>query len=235
MFQLGSLIVLCGLLFGTSESLLGEIGNVLSNTDILNSASGDALPQPNLDVSSLKETTDLSLAKNNVLEILNTLNLDKLNLLSPKNGLGLHINKFNILDLQVSLSSDGKGIDLKLPVDIEASLSLPLLGSTADVAISLDLINSLTVQTDAKTGLPTLTIGKCSSDSDKISISLLGRRNILINNVLDGVSGLLTNTVTSVLQNQICPLLQTLLSSLNANLIQDLLSNLLTGKLPVSL
>ncbi|XP_040602473.1 uncharacterized protein LOC101824127 isoform X2 [Mesocricetus auratus] len=36
-------------------------------------------------------------------------------------------------------------------------------------------------------------------------LSISFRRNILINNVLDGVSGLLTNTVTSVLQNQVSP------------------------------
>ncbi|XP_040602474.1 BPI fold-containing family A member 2-like isoform X3 [Mesocricetus auratus] len=117
----------------------------------------------------------------------------------------LKINELSILDLQTSSSSDGNGINLKVPVKANASVFLPLLGSRVDVAISSVLITSLTVQTDAQTGLPTLTIGKCWSDTDKISISLLGRRNILINNVLDGVSGLLTNTVTSVLQNQVSP------------------------------
>ncbi|CAH6777045.1 BPI fold-containing family A member 2 [Phodopus roborovskii] len=235
MFQLGSLVVLCGLLIGTSESLLGNIGSALNNVNVLNSATGDALPKPNLDVSSLQETKDWPLAKNNILGILNTLDVGKLNLLSSQKGLGLQINKLSILDLQVGLSSDGKGIDLKLPLVVDASVTLPLIGSTADVAISLDLITSLAIQTDATTGLPTLTIGKCSSDSDKISISLLGRRNTLINRMMDGISGLLTNTVTSLLQNQVCPLLQGLLSSLNINIAQDLLSSLLTGQLAVPL
>lgn len=39
MFQLGSLVVLCGLLIGTSESLLGDVANAVNNLDILNSPS----------------------------------------------------------------------------------------------------------------------------------------------------------------------------------------------------
>ncbi|XP_028743359.1 BPI fold-containing family A member 2 [Peromyscus leucopus] len=235
MFQLGSLVVFCGLLIGTSESLLGNVVSAVDNLNVPNSVSGDVLQNLNLDVGSLQETKDWSLASNNILGALNTLDLGKLNLLSSQNGLGLRINKLSLLNLQAGLSSSGKGIDLKLPVLVDASVSLPIIGSAVDVAISLDLITSLTVETNAQTGLPTLSIGKCSSNSDNISISLLGRRSTLVNRILDSVSGLLTNTVTSLLQNQICPLLQFLLSNLNVNLTQDLLSNLLTGQLPVSI
>lgn len=51
----------------------------------------------------------------------------------------------------------------------------PVIGSTLDAAVSLDLLNSVSVQTNAQTGLPEVTIGKCSGNTDKISISLLGR------------------------------------------------------------
>ncbi|XP_057637089.1 BPI fold-containing family A member 2-like [Chionomys nivalis] len=133
------------------------------------------------------------------------------------------INELNILDIQTSSSSDGNALNLQLPVRANISVFLPLLGSTVDVAVSLDVINSLTVQTDAQTGLPKLSIGQCSSDTDNISISLLGRRSTLLNRLLDGVSGSLTNVVSNLLQNQLCPLLQALLSNLNLNLAQDLL------------
>ncbi|OBS78093.1 hypothetical protein A6R68_19513, partial [Neotoma lepida] len=174
MFQLGSLVVLCGLLIGTSESLLGNVASAVNNLNVANAVSGDALQNLNLDVGSLQKTTDWSLANNNILGVLNKLDLGKLNLLSSQNGLGLQIKKLSLLNLQAGLSSDLNGIDLKLPVVVDASVSLPLIGSAVDVAISLDLITSLTVETNAQTGLPTLTIGKCSSDSDNISISLLG-------------------------------------------------------------
>ncbi|KAL1785521.1 BPI fold-containing family A member 2 [Sigmodon hispidus] len=242
MFQLGSLVVLCGLLIGTSESLLNNVGSVLNNLNVPdvnnlnvpavnnlnvpNPVSGDVLQNLNVNVDSLQKTTDWLSAKGNILDALNTLDVGKLNLVSSQNSLGLRINKFSILNVQASLSSDLKGIDLKLPVVVDASLNLPLIGSVVDVVISLDLITSLSVQTNAQTGLPTLTIGKCSSDTDKISISLLGRRSILVNSILDSVSGLLTNTVSGLLRNQICPLVQFLLQNLNIDLTQNLVSTL---------
>uniref|UniRef100_A0A8C8W408 Lipid-binding serum glycoprotein N-terminal domain-containing protein n=1 Tax=Peromyscus maniculatus bairdii TaxID=230844 RepID=A0A8C8W408_PERMB len=190
MFQLGSLVVLCSLLTGTSASLLGSIGSNLNNLDILNSVSGNESvklpPNLNLDVGLLQEIMDWPLVKNNILEALNTLDPDRLNLLSSQNGLGLRINKLSLLNLQAGLSSNGSGIDLKLPVVMDASVSLPLTGFMVHVAISLDLLTPLTIETNAQTGLPTMSIGKCSSD-------------------LDGISRLLTNTVTSLLQNQVSP------------------------------
>ncbi|XP_037060356.1 BPI fold-containing family A member 2-like [Peromyscus leucopus] len=261
MFQLGSLVVLCSLLTGTSASLLGNIGSALNNLDFLNSPSCNVLQNLNLDVGLLQETMDWSLVKNNILEALNTLDPDRLNLLSSQNGLGgcsedkrvmrrganasrmndkrelmdfgrLRINKLSLLNLQAGLSSNGNGIDLKLPLIFEIE---PLTGFMFHVAISFDLLTPLTIETNAQTGLPTLSVGKCSSDADSFMTSLVGRRSTLVNRILDSVSGLLTNTVTSLLQNQICPLLQFLLSNLNVNLTQDLLSNLLTGQLPVSI
>ncbi|KAL6087488.1 hypothetical protein STEG23_006494, partial [Scotinomys teguina] len=223
MFQLGSLVVLCGLLIGTSDSLLGNVVGAANNLKIPNLASGDVLQKVNLDVGSLQQTTDWSLANNDILGALNTVDLDKLNLLSSQSGLGLQIKKLSFLNLQAGLSSDGKGINVKLPLVVDASVSLPIIGSMVDVAISLDLITSLTIEKNAQTGLPMLTIGKCSSDADNISISLLGRRSTFVNRILDSVSNLLTKTVSGLLQNQICPLLQFLLSNLNINLTQDLL------------
>ncbi|KAM7327064.1 hypothetical protein ACRRTK_013431 [Alexandromys fortis] len=265
MFQLGSLVVLCGLLIGTSDSLLGDLGNVVKDLDVGNvvkdldvgnvvkdldvgnvvkdldvasTVGGHSLMTvltdvlQNLDVGSLQKTTDWALAKNNILGALNALDLSKLNPFSSQNGYGLRINKLSFLNLQAEPSSNLQGINLKLPLVLDASVTLPIIGSMVDVSISLDLATSLGVQTDAKTGLPTLSIGQCSSDTDNISISLLGRRSTLVNRLLDGVSSLLTKSVSSLLQNQICPVIEFIFSHLNINLTQDLLSNL---QLPVSL
>ncbi|XP_050006700.1 BPI fold-containing family A member 2 [Alexandromys fortis] len=205
MFQLGSLIVLCGLLSGTSASL------------------SDVLQDLNLDLASLQEALNLQSIKDNILGSLKTLDLL---------GLQVKINELNIVDVQASSSSDGNAINLQLPVRANVSVFLPLLGSTVDVAVSLDVINSLAFQTNAQTGLPTLAVGECLSDTDNISISLLGRRSALLNRLLDEVSGLLTNVVSNLLQNQLCPLLQSLISGLDVNILQNLLSNL---QLPASL
>lgn len=48
----------------------------------------DVLQNLNLDVASLQETTDWSLAKSNILGALNALDLSKLNPLSSQNGYG---------------------------------------------------------------------------------------------------------------------------------------------------
>ncbi|XP_052037500.1 BPI fold-containing family A member 2 [Apodemus sylvaticus] len=235
MFRLGGLVVLCGLLIGTSESLLQEVGNAVNNLNVLNPSSGDVSQSLNLNVESLQQATSWSSAKDNLLETLNTANLGNSKSFLSFGGLQLRINNLRVLDIQAGLSSSGKGVDLKLPLALDASVILPGIGSAVDVAVSLDLINSVTVQTNAQTGLPEITIGKCSSNSDKISISLLGRRLAIINTVLDAVSGLLKNAVSVLLQNIVCPVLQYALSHLNGNVIQGLLSNISAAQLPISL
>uniref|UniRef100_A0A8C8UHT5 Lipid-binding serum glycoprotein N-terminal domain-containing protein n=1 Tax=Peromyscus maniculatus bairdii TaxID=230844 RepID=A0A8C8UHT5_PERMB len=213
MFLLGSLVVLCSLLSGTSESRFGSIGS--NNMYSLNSFSeGESIKVPSLD-------------DKNQLGALNIPNIDSSNIYSPEMYLWVwgrfQINKLSILDILAGISSNQKGIDLKLPLVVTASVSLPLIGPTANISVSLDIISSLTVQTDALTRLPTLAIGKCSSDAEKNHNSLFDRQNAFVKRMMDGVSGLLTNTVSNMLQNEICPLLQVLLRDLNINLTQDLL------------
>lgn len=234
MFQLGSLVVLCGLLIGTSESLLGELGKAVNDLNVLPLASGDVTQNLNLDVGSLQQATNWPSAKDNILETLNRVDLGNSKSFTSWGGLLLRVNKFKVLDIQADLSSNGKDVDLKLPLALDITVVLPGFGNTVDFAVSLDLINSVTVKTNAMSGLPEVAIGKCSSNTDKISISLLGRRFGLINSLLDRVSALLTNAVSLLLQNILCPALQYILSVLNANVIQGLLSNLLAGPLPLS-
>ncbi|ERE71095.1 parotid secretory protein [Cricetulus griseus] len=133
------------------------------------------LQNPNPDVASLQETLNWPVAKNNILGALNTLELGRLDLFSPQCALWLKTNKLNILDLETLPSSDINDINLKVPVKAKSSVFLPVIDSTVDIAASLDLITSLTVQTDDQTGLPTLVIGKCVRDLDTVSISLVGR------------------------------------------------------------
>ncbi|XP_021050333.1 BPI fold-containing family A member 2 [Mus pahari] len=235
MVQLGSLVVLCGLLIGNSESLLGRLGRAVNDLNVLNPSSGGDPQSLNLDVQSLQQATSWPIAKNNILETLNTVDLGNLKDFTSVNSLLLRINNLRVLDLQAAPSSDGKGVELKLPLAAEVSLILPGIGKTVDLSVSLDLINSLSIQNNAQTGLPEVTIGKCVSNTNKISISLLGRRLAIINSILDNASALLTRTVSIVLQNILCPALHYILSVMNPSVLQDIISNLLTGQLPVSL
>ncbi|XP_051000781.1 BPI fold-containing family A member 2-like [Acomys russatus] len=231
MFQFVSLVVTFGLIIGTSESLLNNALSSLNNLKvlgsdpgkILNSPSGDDLQKVNLDVGSLQKDSDWLSAKNSIVETVNSQGVGKLNHVSPLNGLGLKINEFRLLDLKADLSSDGKGINLRMPLAMSGTVSIPLLGPLVDVAISLDLIIPVSIQTNAQTGLPMVVAGKCSMSADKISISLLGRRSSTINTITDNLSAVVTKLVSYLLQNQICPLLQFILSHLNVTLTQDLL------------
>ncbi|XP_021484803.2 BPI fold-containing family A member 2-like [Meriones unguiculatus] len=242
MFQLGSLVVLCGLIFGTSGSLLSNLGSAVNNLNILgslpemilNSVSGAFPENLNLDVESLQKTTSWPSAKDNILGALNGLDFSKLNPISSQNKLGLRIDELKILDLQASPSPDGQGINLKLPVSLKAAVDLPI-GSTLDIALSMDLISSLTVQSNPETGVSMVNIEQCSMGTDKISISLLGRQISLTHTILDGATSHLIDMLSSLLENQICPLVEYILSLLNANILQDLISNQLTGQSSVAI
>nr|XP_045013182.1 BPI fold-containing family A member 2 [Jaculus jaculus] len=287
MFQLWNLVLLCGLLTGTSASLLGNLGNTLSAVDPLTSVLGngvsgvvdpvksvvdngvsaadplksvqsavdngvsaadplksvqsvvdnavsaadplkqalnnaDVLQNLKVDLGAVQNTKDLLLSKSNILEALNLALPSTSNLPSVVNGLRLDINKFSILDLKVGLAKDGKGIELKFPLAADISLWLPLIGQTADLSVNLNLITGLRIETDPQTKLPVLVVSGCSSDDDKIALSLLNRRSPLINMALDSVSKLLGKTVTFVLQKQVCPVINFLTSQLQVELVQEL-------------
>lgn len=51
----------------------------------------------------------------------------------------------------------------------------PSLTSMAEITISMEIISSFLTQNDAKSDLPVLAMQQCSSDMDKISISIWGR------------------------------------------------------------
>ncbi|XP_051000780.1 BPI fold-containing family A member 2 [Acomys russatus] len=210
MFQFVSLVVTFGLIIGTSESLLNNALSSLNNLKvlgsdsgkILNSPSGDDLQKVNLDVGFLQKDSDWLSAKNSIVQTVNSQGVGKLNLVSSLNGLGLKINEFRLLDLKADLSSDGKGINLRMPLAMSGTVSIPLLGPLVDVAISLDLITPVSIQTNSQTGLPMVVAGKCSTSADKISISLLGRRSSTINTITDNLSAVVTKLVSYLLQNQ---------------------------------
>uniref|UniRef100_A0A8C6HLE6 Lipid-binding serum glycoprotein N-terminal domain-containing protein n=1 Tax=Mus spicilegus TaxID=10103 RepID=A0A8C6HLE6_MUSSI len=204
MFHLGHLIVLCSLLVGTSSSLSEAIDSILKNVGSLNSllanfsdfnitfptidgvsqihrratdsqvdTDTDILQNRSLTIRSLQETIAWSLAKDRILEGLKTLDLGTLN---PK--LRLQIKEPRILEPKLDLSSSGDDITLRMPVVLVVSVRvLPSLTSMAEITISMEIISSFLTQNDAKSDLPVLAMQQCSSDMDKISISIWGSQS----------------------------------------------------------
>lgn len=205
MFQLGSLVVLCGLLIPTSESPLGSLQSLLLDME-----------------------PGWSEVKASLQEALSSVNLDRLiNLLYTK-AVGFEIKDFKFLDLEYDRSSNGDGIILKIPLVLDASLSLPFPDSTADVSVSMEMVTSLAVQKDGKTDRTVLVMKECSTNPDKISIDLLNRRNRTIKTFLNTVFHSARRSLSLIVDQQVCPQLHAFFSSLHDDIISKLVASIST-------
>ncbi|XP_040597240.1 BPI fold-containing family A member 2-like [Mesocricetus auratus] len=217
MFQLGSLVVLCILLTGTSASAFDDPQTMKLNPELL------------------QKPADWPLAKKRIIETFDKLEPRLFKLFSSKNVLRLQNNEIRILDLQVGLSAYGRGIDLTMPFITNTSLFMPRIDLRGDYLIFFDLTTSLKIETIPETGLPIVTIGKCWSDPENITSFLLDRTSISAKILLDATSTILKLVLEEFMTNEICPLFKSFLSNLNVTLIQDLFSNIKRRQSPSSI
>lgn len=252
MFHLGHLIVLCGLLVGTSRSLPDTIDSDLNNLDFLEPLLAnfsifditlptfDRVSQTRKRSTDSQVNTDTDILQNRSLtrgslqettarslakdRILEGLKTLDLGTSNPK--LRLQIKEPRILKPKLDLSSSGDNITLRMPVVLDASMRvLPSLTSVAETTISMDIISSFLTQNDSESDLSVLAMQQCSSDMDKISISTSGRQNPTIVGFVTAVSSLVKEAVSSLVISQICPELHNVLSNQDINDLQDFLSN----------
>ncbi|XP_049725715.1 BPI fold-containing family A member 2 isoform X2 [Elephas maximus indicus] len=201
MFQLWKLALLCGLLTGTSASLLGNFGNDPNVLDNLKPILDKGLET----VDNTLETVDntLKTADNSVQDDLQKLKLkieglqdskawqaiqekyqetgkllDKglSGLISDIKSLGLKIGKSRILDLKAELTPDGQGLNLRFPTTANVNLALPLIGNIVNLNAALDILTGVSIDIDTQTGLPVVILGECTSDPDSVQVNLLNRR-----------------------------------------------------------
>ncbi|ELW69555.1 Short palate, lung and nasal epithelium carcinoma-associated protein 2 [Tupaia chinensis] len=177
MFQLWKLVLLCGLLTGTSASLLDGLGvgkildetksivNVVDNTV---GAVGQKLKDELAGVQGfLNERIQdvLSLVGNSLPQILST----------GEKILDIKISDSALLNPKFEPTADGKGINVRFPIKAQVSLALPLTGEVLDLKVSLDLLSGVKVVADPKTGVSKVVLGECIRDPASISVSLLDR------------------------------------------------------------
>ncbi|TKC42640.1 hypothetical protein EI555_004950 [Monodon monoceros] len=176
MFQLWKLILLCGLLTGTSASLLEDLGNdVVSKLkpvldkglETVDSTLGPILQKLKADLEALQESTSWQEAQQKIQKAENLLDkvLSKIFQVVEK-VMGLKISNVHILDIKFEVTLDGKGASLSIPITTNTShimstqmdelkWAMPLLDELVDLGLNLDLQTSVSIETDAKTGVST--------------------------------------------------------------------------------
>ncbi|XP_012521170.1 PREDICTED: BPI fold-containing family A member 2 [Propithecus coquereli] len=236
MLQLWKLVLLCGLLTGTSEALLENLGSGLHDVvdelkpvvdkglETVDNTLEGILQKLKADLKVLQESEAWKLAKKKVQEAETLVDNALSNVhLSAGKILGLKIGDFFVLDIEPELIVDVKDVNLKLPIIADVSATLPFIGQVVNLTASLDLLAGVKVKTDAQTQLPTVTLGECTSNPTSISLSLLDRRSKLINKVVDAVVSILKNSVSFLVQKEVCPLIHILVPGLDAKIFQDII------------
>ncbi|KAM5305946.1 BPI fold-containing family A member 2 isoform 2-T2 [Glossophaga mutica] len=230
MFQIWKLVLLCGLLTGTSASLLGSLGNDLKG--VINK--GREIVEDTVEVVATNLREDLQRLQNSQLGQLSEQVLQKADglladavskvLSLKKDILGLKISNVQILNLKTQLSPDGEGLDLSLPITADVQLNLPLIGKTVDLKLSADLLSGVKIET--QNGEPKVALTKCASDPASISLSLLDRRSELANRVVDAATSFLSQTLSALVEKQVCPLISLFTSTLGVDFVQNAIGQL---------
>ncbi|EPQ03239.1 Eyes absent like protein 4 [Myotis brandtii] len=144
-----------------------------------------------------KESKVWLLAKQKVQEVEELVNNALSNIFSLKDkALWLKISNSHILDVKAKLTSDGNGLNLKLPVTTNVTLILPLIGKVVNLKTSLDLLTCVKIETNVQADIPTVVQGECTSNPANTLLTLLGSHNVLINNLTDTLTSFLSKTVS---------------------------------------
>uniref|UniRef100_G3SL41 Lipid-binding serum glycoprotein N-terminal domain-containing protein n=1 Tax=Loxodonta africana TaxID=9785 RepID=G3SL41_LOXAF len=226
MFQLWKLALLCGLLTGTSASLLGNFGNdpnVLDNLKpILDK--GHDLQKLKLKIEGLQDSKAWQAIQEKYQETGKLLDKGLSGLISDIKSLGLKIGKSRILDLKAELTPDGQGLNLRFPTTANVNLALPLIGNIVNLNAALDILTGVSIDIDTQTGLPVVILGECTSDPDSVQVNLLNRHSALINRIANTLSSFLRKTVSFTVQKEVCLLIRFFLNTLGVNVIPNIIS-----------
>ncbi|XP_032715250.1 BPI fold-containing family A member 2 [Lontra canadensis] len=230
MLQLWKLVLVCGLLTGTSASLLGNLGDDLSNTvnklkpavekglETFDNTLDSVLQKLTADFKKFQESKAWHLTQEKVQEVKNLVK-DAFSKITPAKDetVGLNFINSRNLKIKVELTPDGEGINITVPIVANVTLALPVIGKVNPKA-SLDFLTPVRVAIDPQTGTPRVIIGKCSSDPNRI---VLDSQNAMIGKTMNTVNSYLTKTMSLLVEKDVCPLIHALLSTLDAPLVQD--------------
>lgn len=245
MFQLWKFVLLCGLLTGTSGSILEDLGDnlndIVSNVrpvldkglETVDKTLDAALGKLKVELSLLQESKIWQLAKQKFQEVEKTVTDAISNIISSKyKSLGLKISNAHIVDVKTELTPNGKGLTLRLPVTADVTLILPLVRQTVNLKASMDMVMTVTIETDAETGVSKVVPGECSIDPNSTSITMQGSHSDVTKKVADSMASFLSKTVSYLMQKQMCPLVRIFVSTLDVEFVQNVIDKLQQGLSP---
>nr|CAI9712940.1 unnamed protein product [Rangifer tarandus platyrhynchus] len=231
MFQLWKLVLLCGLLAGTSASLLDNIGkDVLrklksgleEGLENLDSTLGTIFQLLKTDVTLPQESSTDEEAQEKTKDTKNLLEQLISGIFQAVNVLtGVNISNLHILDITLDATFENN-TDVKIPITADITVKPPLLGEIVDLDLNVDLQTSVSIETGDETSDSKVVVGECTNDPESISLTVLHRRFGLLNDVVDIGVNLARRVVSSVVQDELCPRIHTIISSLNENLVKNL-------------
>nr|XP_020758220.1 short palate, lung and nasal epithelium carcinoma-associated protein 2A-like [Odocoileus virginianus texanus] len=134
---------------------------------------------------------------------------------------GVKISNLHVLDITFEKTPDCKGAIVKIPTTAEVNVNLPVLGEIVDLGLNLVLQFCVGVETDEDTGDSKVVVEECRSDQHSISLSVLGRRIGLLNEVVDFAVNLVNEALSLVTHYELCPLVHSFLESLDAEYVKN--------------
>ncbi|XP_069402464.1 short palate, lung and nasal epithelium carcinoma-associated protein 2B-like [Ovis canadensis] len=234
MFQLWKLVLLCGLLAGTSASLLDIRGN-----DVLRKLQSGL--ERGLDTfdstletifQNLKTELEFRCSHEVVEETQETENLLE-QLISRIFQVVYSLTGVRIKNVQVpdiTFEASDNGADVKIPITADITVNLPLLGEIVDLALNVGLQTTVSIEPDTETGASKVVVGECPNNPESISLTVLHSRFGLLNNVVDIGVNLARRVVSSVVQDELCPRFLKLLESLDAECVKKLIGKSQPGE-----
>nr|XP_020758173.1 short palate, lung and nasal epithelium carcinoma-associated protein 2B-like [Odocoileus virginianus texanus] len=237
MFQLWGLVLLCGLLTGTSASLLDndvvrELQSALKKgleTD--DSAFESGLEKVKTDFESVQDFTCLEIVsvkealteKIQEAEFLDKDNTENLQLFVR--CLRLTIRSISIGNITFQKPSEGTGINLSISITAEVTLTLPRLGAVVDLTLNFVLQTSISFKI-GDSGTLMVVMGECTYTPAKISLpfvnSSVSSLTGLISDIRKAVTTLVKLVEDYLVQYVLCPRIRTVTSSLDVILVKNL-------------
>ncbi|ELR62070.1 hypothetical protein M91_18081 [Bos mutus] len=238
MLPLWRLVLLCGLLTGTSASLLDnnvvrELQSALrKELETDDSASEPVLEKVKADFELLQDFTCLEMIA--VKEVLPEKIQDAEIVLDKDNSnnrqllvrcLRLTIRSISIGNITFQGTPGGTSINLSISITAKVTLTLPLLGAVIDLTLNFVLQRSISFKID-EAGTLMVVLGECTYTPAKISLpfvnSSVSSLTGLMSNIRKTVTTLVNLVETYIVKYVLCPRIGTIISSLNENLVNNL-------------